>query len=189
MTRWSSQAADIRALSRRVRSGFRLPAYVLLLASCASLGRSAFATPTVELRDIRMKAIGMQGGSMDIILDVMNPNDYRLDATRLTYNLFVDTMKVAFGEITQHATLEAHKKSEVVVPVQFSIAELIRATQLMSKTGGVDYHVVGEVTAATPGGSFTRPYKGDGHFDNIASLKPRYRSRADHVPSRCGSRA
>src|ERR1019366_2314985 len=146
---------------RRWSSIFHLTSSILLLAACASLGKSVFATPTVELRDIRMKAIGLQGGSMDIILDVMNPNDYRLDATRLTYNLFVDTMRVAFGEIHKTATLEAHKKSEVVVPVSFRIQELIRATQLMSKTGGVDYHVTGEVTAATPGGSFTRPYKGE----------------------------
>ena len=154
----------------------RLPSAVFVLialSACASMGRSVFATPIVQLRDIRMKAIGFQGGSMEIILDVTNPNDYRLDATRLTYNLFVDTMRVAFGEIKQTATLEAHKKSEVVVPVSFSIQELVRATQLMSKTGGVDYHVTGEVTAATPGGSFTRPYKGDGHFDNIASIRPR----------------
>ena len=154
----------------------RLPSAVFVLialSACATMGRSVFATPIVELRDVRMKAIGLQGGSMDIILDVMNPNDYRLDATRLTYNLFVDTIRVAFGEIRKTATLEAHKKSEVVVPVSFSIQELVRATQLMSKTGGVDYHVTGEVTAATPGGSFTRPYKGDGHFDNIASIRPR----------------
>ncbi len=143
------------------------------LTACASLARSVFATPTVELKDIRMKAIGIQGGAMDIILEVNNPNDYRLDATRLTYNLFVDTLKVAFGEIKQTATLEPHRKTEVVVPVSFSIQELIRATQVMSKTGGVDYHVNGEVTAATPAGSFTRPYQGNGHFDNIASLHPR----------------
>jgi LEA14-like dessication related protein len=167
----------LRLAVRRLRSSvFGLSSAVLglfALAACASLGRSVFATPTVELRDIRMKSIGMQGGAMDIILDVMNPNDYRLDATRLTYNLFVDTMRVAFGEIHQKATLEAHQKTMVVVPVSFSIAELVKATQLMSQTGGVDYHVIGEVTAATPGGSFTRPYKGDGHFDNIASLRPR----------------
>ena len=144
---------------------------LVLLAGCATVGRSMFATPVVELKDVRMKAIGFQGGSMDIILDVTNPNDYRLDATRFTYNLWVDTNRVAFGEIKQTATLEAHKKTAVVVPVSFSIQELIRATQLMSKTGGVDYHVTGEVTAATPGGSFTRPYKGEGHFDNIGTLK------------------
>ena len=142
-------------------------------SACASLGRSMFATPTVTLKDIRMKAIGLQGGAMDVILSVTNPNDYRLDATHLTYNLFVDTLKVAFGEIKQTATLEAHRTNEIVVPVTFRIQELVRATQLLSKSGGVEYHVTGEVTATTPGGSFTRPYAGMGHFDNIQSLRPR----------------
>jgi LEA14-like dessication related protein len=151
-----------------------LPSAVLLvlsLGACASIGRSMFATPVVELKDIRMKAIGFQGGSMELILSVTNPNDYRLDATRFTYSLFVDTLKVAFGEIKQTATLEPHKKTDVIVPISFSIQELVRATQVMSKTGGVDYRVAGEVTAATPTGSFTRPYSGTGHFDNIGSIK------------------
>jgi LEA14-like dessication related protein len=144
---------------------------VCALTACATLGRSMFATPVVELKDIRMKAIGFQGGSLELILSVNNPNEFRLDATRFTYNLFVDTLKIASGEIKQTATLEARKKTDVVVPITFSIQELVRATQLMSKTGGVDYHVTGEVTAATPTGSFTRPYTSTGHFDNIGSIK------------------
>ena len=147
--------------------------FAITLSACATLGRSVFATPTVELKDVRMKAIGFQGGSMDLILNVTNPNDYRLDATRLTYNLYVDTMKVAFGEIHKVTTLEPHKKNEVVVPVSFSMQELIKATQLMSQTGGVDYRVTGEVTAATPSGSYTRAYSGKGHFDDIGSVRPR----------------
>ena len=55
------------------------------------------------------------------------------------------------------------------MPVSFSMQELIRATQLMSRTGGVDYRVTGEVTAATPSGSYTRAYSGKGAlFDNIS---------------------
>ena len=156
------------------RFGLRSSAFglVVALAACATLARSMFATPIVELKDVRMKAIGFQGGSMDIILDVTNPNDYRLDATHLTYNLFVDTMKVAFGEVNKTTTLEPHKKNEVVVPVSFSMQELIRATQLMSRSGGVDYRVTGLVTAATPSGSFTREYEGKGHFDDIGSVHP-----------------
>jgi hypothetical protein len=76
-------------------------------------------------------------------------------------------MRVAFGEISKTTTLEPHKKNEVVVPVSFSMQELVRATQLMSQTGGVDYRVTGEVTAATPSGSYTRAYSGKGHFDDI----------------------
>ncbi|MGH7656277.1 MAG: LEA type 2 family protein [Gemmatimonadaceae bacterium] len=147
--------------------------FALTLGACATLARSSFATPTVELKDVRMKAIGFQGGSMDIILNVTNPNDYRLDATHLTYNLYVDTMRVAFGEISKTTTLEPHRRNEVVVPVSFGMQELVRATQLMSQTGGVDYRVTGEVTAATPSGSYTRAYSGTGHFDNIGSVRPR----------------
>ena len=64
--------------NRLIPSGFRLPASGLLLfalTACASLGRHLFDTPTVELKDIHMKAIGLQGGSMDIILSVDNPNE------------------------------------------------------------------------------------------------------------------
>ena len=81
-------------------------------------------------------------------------------------------MRVAFGEIRSRDARGAQEERGDRAG-EFSIAELVNATQLMSQTGGVDYHVIGEVTAATPGGSFTRPYKGDGHFDNIASLRPR----------------
>ena len=145
-----------------------------LAGACASLGRSVFATPTVALKNVRMKAVGIQGGSLDIILDVFNPNDYRLDATRLTYNLYVDdTLKIAFGEIKKTVTLEPHKQNEVVIPVNFSLQELVKASQVLSKTGGVDYKVTGEVTAATPAASFTRSYLGRGHFDDIGSLRPR----------------
>jgi LEA14-like dessication related protein len=121
-----------------------------------------------------LNAVGIQEGSLDIILYVFNPNDYRLDATRLTYNLYVDdTLKIAFGEIKKTVTLEPHKQNEVVVPVNFSLQELVKASQVLSKAGGVDYKVTGEVTAATPAASFTRPYVGKGHFDDIGSLRPR----------------
>ena len=144
---------------------------VFALAACATLARSVFATPVVELKDIKMKSIGFQGGAMDVILDVTNGNDYRLDASHFTYNFYVDTLKIASGEVKQTATLEPHRKTPVTLPLTFSIQELVRATQVLSQTGGVDYHVNGEVTAATPTGSFTRTYASAGHFDNIGSIK------------------
>jgi len=146
---------------------------VILLSACASLGKSVFATPTVELKDLKVRSIGLQGGSVDVIVTVDNLNDYRLDATHLTYNLYVDTNKVFFGEIKRTVTLEPNKKTEVVIPVAFSIQDLMRATQLLGKTGGVDYRVEGEVTAVTPAHTFVRAYKGNGHFDDIGSLRPR----------------
>lgn len=139
-------------------------------AACASMGRSTFATPVVELKDVRVKGIGLQGGSLDLILDVYNPNNYRLDATKVTYTLFVDTNQVATGEITKLVTLTEHVKSEVVLPVSFTVQQLLGAARMLTGTGSVDYRVAGDVTVATPFGSFTRPYNGKGRYDTLRGL-------------------
>jgi LEA14-like dessication related protein len=146
-----------------------LPAIILLaaLTGCASLARSTFAAPKVVLKDVRLKGVGLSGGSLDVILEVDNPNDYRLDATRFTYNFYVDTLKLAYGEVQKRVTLEAHRTAEVVVPLQFSFQQMMQASALITQSGSVDYHVTGEVTAATIAGSITRPYKSDGRFDSL----------------------
>lgn len=141
----------------------------LLAIGCATLGRSAFANPVVELKDVRLRGIGAQGGSLDLVLEVYNPNDYRLDASRVTYTLFVDTTQIATGVVNKLVTLENRKKSEVTLPVTFTTRELLGVAGVLTRMGSVDYRVAGDVTVATPFGSFTRPYDGKGRFD---SLKP-----------------
>ena len=136
-------------------------------AACAALGRASFANPVVELKDVRMKGIGMQGGSLDLILVVYNPNDFRLDASKVTYTLFVDTAQIATGEVNKAVTFENLKKTEVTLPVSFTTRELFGAAAALTRTGSVDYRVFGEVTVATPFGSFTRPYEGKGKFDSL----------------------
>jgi LEA14-like dessication related protein len=141
-------------------------ASIIVASSCASFARGNFATPIVELRDVRLKGIGIQGGTLDVILEVTNLNEYRIDASRITYRLYVDTTQIATGEVNKLVTLEAKKKVEVILPVAFGNKELMAAGQALSKTGSVDYRIAGEVTVASPFGNFTRPYDGKGHFDS-----------------------
>jgi len=152
---------------QRIGKAFVVAAMVFATGACSSLGRSAFATPVVELKDVRVGQIGLQGGAVELILDVYNPNAYRLDATKLTYTLFVDTNRVASGEITKQVTLTEHTKTEVVLPIAFSIKELLGAAKFLTVGGSIDYRVAGNVTVATPAGSFTRPYEGKGRYDAI----------------------
>ena len=153
------------------RSKFMGLACVLLItsAACGAIGRSSFANPVVELKDVRLRGVGTQGGTLDVILSVYNPNDYRLDASKVTYKLFVDTTQLATGEVNKVVTLDNKKKTEVTLPVTFTTREFLGAAALLSRMGSVDYRIAGEVTVATPFGSFTRPYEGKGRFD---SMKP-----------------
>jgi LEA14-like dessication related protein len=140
---------------------------IAMTAACAALGRSAFVTPVVAFKDVRLKGVGLEGGSLDLILDVYNPNDYRLDASRVTYTLFVDTTQVATGVVSKRVTLENRKNVEVTLPVTFTGRELMGAAALLMRSGSLDYRVAGEVTVATPFGNFTRPYDGKGRFDSL----------------------
>jgi LEA14-like dessication related protein len=104
---------------------------------------------------------------MDLVLDVYNPNSYRLDTSRLTYTLAVDTAALATGQIDKLVTLEAKKKTEVILPVTFSARELFGAAKIITQMGSLDYTVKGELTVATPFGNYTRPYEGRGRFDSL----------------------
>ena len=153
-------------------SKLALAALLFATSACASLGSASFATPTVELKDVRVRGVGLKGGTLDVVLDVYNPNGYRLDTSGFTYTLFIDSSNVATGQVKRLVTLETKKKTEVTLPLTFTIKELQNAARAMTDMGSVNYRLVGDLTVSTPAGSFTRPYEGRGTF-NSASLIPR----------------
>ena len=142
-------------------------ALVAAVSGCATLARQAFANPVVAVKDVRVKGVGMQGGSLDLILDVYNPNEYRLDASRITYQVWVDSNQIATGEIEKLVTLTDKGNSEVVVPVNFTFASVQKALLHYAQRGSVDYRVTGDFTMKTPFGSVTRPYSGAGRLDTF----------------------
>ncbi len=134
---------------------------------CASVARNAFAQPVVTLRDVKLQGVGLTGGSFDVLLSVYNPNGYRLDATQLSYNLFVDTLRFANGNLNQQFTVQEKDSTIVRVPVRFSYAGVGEAGRQLLNTGSVNYRVAGEVTVATPVGSFKVPYDRTGRFSTL----------------------
>lgn len=153
-------------------NGNRIARAALLMSlvgagACARLARQSFQNPTVELKDVVIKGIGLNGGSLDVILEVYNANDYRIDASRVTYTVFADSLQVATGEVTKRVTLENRKTSTVVLPVSFSMRELTQAANVLLQRGSIEYLVQGTFTLETPFGSITRPYKGKGRYDSL----------------------
>ena len=151
---------------RRWMMGLALVA-VAVVSGCATLARQAFANPMVTVKDVRVKGVGMQGGSLDLVLDVYNPNEYRLDASRISYQVWVDSNQIATGEIEKLVTLTDKGNSEVVVPVNFTFASVQKALVHYAQRGSVDYRVTGDFTMKTPFGSITRPYTGAGRLDTF----------------------
>lgn len=135
---------------------------------CASLGRKAFAEPKVTLQEMRLNGLGLTGGSLDVVLNVENPNGYRLDATRMTYRLLIDTIPFGEGAVDQHLTVGEKSQTTVRIPVNFSYSGIGAAGRALLQTGTVNYRVLGDLTVATPVGNFTRPYDMNGRYSLLS---------------------
>ena len=136
----------------------------LTTAGCASLGKSVFKEPVVNFREMRVTGLGLTGGSVDVVLSVYNPNSYTLDATRLTYNLIVDSIPFGNGAIDRRFAVQSGDSTMVTLPVSFTYAGIGSAGRQLLNTGSVNYRVTGDVTVGTPLGNFTRPFDQSGRY-------------------------
>jgi LEA14-like dessication related protein len=142
-----------------------------LTAGCATLVRQAFEQPVVTFKDVRVSGLGLQGGSLDVLLNVYNPNRFALDATRLTYRLMVDSTQLGTGALDQRFVVQRGDSATVRLPVQFSFAGLGAAGRQLLRSGAVNYRVLGDVTVHTPVGNFTRPFDRTGQFTNLGGSR------------------
>jgi LEA14-like dessication related protein len=138
------------------------------LAGCAMLGKGSFQEPVVHFQDARVTGLGLNGGSLEVKLSVYNPNGFRLDATRLTYNVLVDSVTFGSGALTQQFAVQEKDSTVVTLPLQFTYSGIGAAGRQLMSTGTLNYRVVGDVTVGTPLGNFTRPYDQTGRFSTLS---------------------
>ena len=137
---------------------------VFAIAGCATLGMGGFKEPVVTFKDLRVRGLGLTGGSLDAYLNVYNPNGFKLDATRLTYNVSVGSNQLGTGVLDSRFTVQNHDSTTIRIPVDFTYAGIGGAARQMMQSGSVPYTVTGDVSVATPVGNFTVPYSGTGRF-------------------------
>jgi LEA14-like dessication related protein len=152
----------------------RTPKFMLValtlagVAGCAMLGKGSFKEPVVNFHDARITGLGISGGSLEVKLSVYNPNGFRMDGTRLTYKVDVDSVPFGDGALTQPFTVQEKDSTIVTLPLQFTYAGIGAAGRQLMNTGSVNYRVRGDVTVGTPLGNFTRPYDQTGRFSTLS---------------------
>lgn len=137
-------------------------------AGCSALGRAAFQQPVVQLRDVRLNGVGLQGGAVDIVLSVHNPNHFSLDGTRLTYKLYVDTVSFGTGATDSHFAVNGSDSTDVHLPLSFTWSGVGEAARQLMNTGTVNYRVTGDLTVGSAVGTFTLPYDRTGRFSTVS---------------------
>ena len=150
-------------MRRRTKIAAMLMA-VAALSACATLGLGGFQEPIVTFKDLKVRGLGLSGGSLDAYLNIYNPNGFKLDATRLTYNVKVGENQLGTGALDSRFTVQNKDSTTVRIPIDFTYAGIGAAGRQMMQSGSVPYTITGDVTVATPLGNFTRPYTGTGRF-------------------------
>lgn len=109
-----------------------------------------FQRPDVELQEINVTGLGLQGGTLDLVFDVYNPNDYRLRSTRLEVAL--ELAGTDFGEalIDKPLDLSPVNHSRVTMPVRFAWSGVGAAARSLLDSRELPYGLTGAVLLETP---------------------------------------
>jgi LEA14-like dessication related protein len=144
----------------------------LLAAGCATLGQALrFQEPDIRLQEIRVTGLGLTGGTLDLALDVFNPNDYRLRTTRL--ELGIDLEDVHFGDALIETPLElpSQQHSLVIVPVQFEWAGVGAGARALLSRQAIRFGLTGVASLGTPVGDRRVQVHGTGEVPLKALLR------------------
>ena len=141
----------------------------LAAVACKDVANRVFTQPAVTFRDVRVRGVGLQGGTVDVVIRVANPNPYALTATRATYQLLTgDSVEVGRGTAAQAYTVAAHDSADVTLPLDVSWRGLREAGRAAIEGGAVPYRVLGTITADTPLGARDFPVDARGRFSALA---------------------
>ena len=141
-------------------------------AACKSLGKGSFAQPVVTVKNVAVTGVGLTGGSLDVNLNVYNPNGFALDAQRLTYQLFVDTVQFGTGATDARLHVGSKDSATIRVPVDFNWSGLGQVGRDLMNKGTVNYRVKGDLTVGSGLGNYTIPYDRTGRFSTISGSRP-----------------
>lgn len=150
-------------------------AAVAAITGCATLGMlGGFKEPIVNFKNVEIKGLGLTGGSVDVVLSVYNPNGFKLEGTRLTYNLQAgEGVQIGSGSLDSRFMVQDNDSTIVRLPLDFTYSGIGSVGRSILNTGSVNWRVLGDLTVATPVGNFTRPYDRTGRFTASGTTQTR----------------
>jgi LEA14-like dessication related protein len=150
--------------SPKLRSGRKIFVTLLplLCAGCSVLSRVSFERPTTKLESIELIGLGITGGSMNLVLDVYNPNGYELRAMRIDAG--IDLEGTHFGDVRleRDISLPPTEHTTVKIPVTFTWAGVGAGARGMLSRGAVDYTLDSKIHVSTPVGEQTVEFRNTG---------------------------
>lgn len=135
---------------------------ILLLTSCSSFTGKILKDPEVQLQGLDVSSISAKEVSINLRLNVKNPNPIPLKLNEINYALKVSGKMVTEGVFDKGVNIPADGEGEVVVPLKFeynTIGSLLEG--LIKKSITRDY----ELNGAAKIGIFSIPFTKKGAIE------------------------
>lgn len=146
-------------------SAAALSIILVAAAGCDKVAREIFTAPKVSFRGVRMGPLTLTGTTLFIELGLANPNRFTLSATHADYRLMVDdTIEVGRGQSSDTIAVGPRDSISTTLPLDLSWRALARAGGGALAAGGVNYRIVGNISASTPVGPREIPLNAKGRF-------------------------
>ena len=127
------------------RIGLLILLQVLLITGCSQL-RDQFVSPEARVAGFQLVELGLFSGTAEVLLEVDNPNAYKLVADGLKYQVWLGGYSIADTQSERRIELPANETARVEIPLEFSYQGLYSAVQMMLETGEIGYRVEGAVS-------------------------------------------
>jgi len=123
----------------------------VVVSNCATLRNAInFEQPQIALQQINITGMGLSGGTLDLVFDVYNPNEYRLRSTRLEVDLALASTEFGQALIDKPLDLSPQNHSRVVMPVRYTWAGVGAAARSLLQSQELPYGITGAVILDTP---------------------------------------
>jgi LEA14-like dessication related protein len=141
----------------------RLGLAALLVGTIGCSGISDnFREPEIRLDHAVVRGIGLTGGNLDLVVEVENPNNFRLQGTRLEVGF--DVKGAHLGDITydDDFAVSEHGTTILTLPLRFGWSGVGNAVRAALRYGELPYEMEGQATIKVPWGRTVIPFSGEG---------------------------
>ncbi len=145
----------------RVRAEWRLLVLVVLGAACSGIG-DIFKEPDIQLDHVVVRGVGLTGGLLDLVVKVENPNNFRLEGTRLELGFDVEGSHLGDVTYDDDFAVTENGTTTLTLPLQFGWAGVGSAVRTALSYGDLPYRMKGQAELKTPWGSREIPFTREG---------------------------
>ena len=145
----------------------RLAIVLALAGSLSALGgcsglNDLFKEPTFRLERVVMHDVGLQGGALDLIVGVDNPNQFDLHGTGLEAGFDVEQSHLGTVRLTDDFAVFKGRVTRLTIPLTFQWAGVGNAVRAALASGEIPYSMKGQARLETPFGQYDVPFEGQG---------------------------